>query len=160
MPGHDLVARVDLSIEHGVKPRTLDVPGTTQAREARVHDDEQKITPAYPVAQALLTRGPVAREIREHLAPHRLRLQVVRVVVARDVVDRDPIRIQPGHFLRQPVLPLSPEAIGIAGCPINVVTEKDDEVGRRIQPLKSGIYPGEGALVMGPWNAARTPFGS
>jgi hypothetical protein len=45
------------------------------------------------------------------------------------------------------VLPLSPEAIGIAGCPINVVTEKDDEVGRRIQPLKSGIYPGKGALV-------------
>ena len=139
MPCDNLEPGIGVGLEYGIKPRALDMSGTTEARVARVYHDQQEIPAPQPVAQAILSGRSVARYIREYLAPDTLRIGIRRIVVAGAMIDRNAICVVPAHLLAQPVIPLLLKGLLLGVCPHDMVTEEDDEVGLRVQVLKGCI---------------------
>src|SRR3546814_7080173 len=64
---HQLGARVGMGGEGGVEPFGLDMALAAEPRPEGMHEHHQQVAAAHPVAQPLLPRRPVARQVRHDL---------------------------------------------------------------------------------------------
>src|SRR5262245_33358645 len=134
----------------------LEVEGlAAKLRPSAIGDNQQEIVLQNIVAQSAVIGGSVLRQLGEDLAENPLAHEIIRVVIACQMIDGKLPRLRPCKLVIEPMPPLLAQQRLVGGETMDVIAEKADEIrfwSQRFDPGTDGVK----RLLMGPAGDAGT----